>query len=197
MPDTLAWSHYFSLYGYLAIFLLSVIEGPLVTVFAALLAARGIFNIYAVFATVVAGDITGDTLSYTMGRWFIARLPWRFGKRNQVFRRRISSLRTELTRRPGHYLLLGKLTHAVGFAVLLAAGAARVRYTIFVFFNLLGTLPKSCVLLLAGYFFGSFYQQLNTRFQAISLVALAIGILMILYLIRRICSVDPRNGSWE
>ncbi|MDE2236235.1 MAG: VTT domain-containing protein [Gammaproteobacteria bacterium] len=197
MPDIPAWTHYFSLYGYLAIFLLSVIEGPLVTVFAALLAARGFFNVYAVFATVVVGDLAGDTLSYAIGRWFIARLPWRFGIRNPAFRHRISSLRAELTRQPGHYLLLGKLTHAIGFAVLLAAGATRIRYTVFVLFNMLGTVPKSGLLVLIGYFFGCFYAELGAGYRTLSLLALALGIMAALYLGRRIWTLDPPHGKPE
>lgn len=190
MLDFHAWTHYISLYGYLAIFLLSVIEGPLVTVFAALLAARGYFNVYAVFATVVAGDLAGDVLIYSLGRWLIRRLPWHSGLHFHAFRHRLQLLQSDIRKRAGHYLLIGKLTHAIGFAVLLAAGVARIRFTIYILFNLLGTLPKSLALVLLGYFFGYYYQDFSERYQSISLIALVLGILLAMYMSRRIWFLD-------
>ncbi|MGA9855571.1 MAG: VTT domain-containing protein [Gammaproteobacteria bacterium] len=195
MLDFHAWPHYISLYGYLAVFLLSIIEGPLVTVFAAFLAAQGILNVFAVSATVVAGDLVGDMLIYGVGRWLLGRLPWRLSIRSRAFRNRIRLLCIDITQRAGHFLLIGKLTHAVGFAVLLAAGAARIRLSVFVLYNILGTLPKSCVLVVIGYFFGRFYQDLGAQYQTISLVALGLGMLMMMYLMHRLwVSHNSRDG---
>jgi membrane protein DedA with SNARE-associated domain len=186
MIDFHDWPHYIFLYGYLAVFLLSILEGPLVTVFAGFLAAQGILDLFAVFATVVAGDLVGDVLTYGVGRWFAARLSWRLGERSRAFRHRIRSLRAGLRKRAGRVLLFGKLTHSLGFAVLLAAGAARIRLGVFVLYNLLGTLPKSSFFIIIGYFFGRFYKNFSEQFQALGLAALALGAVTMLYVMQRL-----------
>ena len=91
----------------------------------------------------------------------------------------------------------GKLTHAVGFAVLLAAGAARIRISVFVFYNLLGTLPKSCLLVVIGYFFGRFYLDLSAQYRTISLVALVFGMLMTVYLMHQLWASHHRRDGLE
>ncbi len=167
------------------------------TVFAAFLAAQGILDVFAVAATVIAGDLAGDVLIYGVGRWLLGRLPWRLSIRSQASRNRIKLLCTDITRRAGHFLLIGKLTHAVGFAVLLAAGAARIRISVFVFYNLLGTLPKSCLLVVIGYFFGRFYLDLSAQYRTISLVALVFGMLMTVYLMHQLWASHHRRDGLE
>ena len=56
-------------YGYFLLFPLAVIEGPMITIIAALLAAQGYFNIFAVYGVVVVGDLVGDLFHYAPGRW--------------------------------------------------------------------------------------------------------------------------------
>ncbi len=191
------WPYYISVYGYLAVFLLSIVEGPLMTVFAAFLAAQGMLNVFAVYVTVVAGDLVGDVLTYGIGRWFVGRLPWRWGIRSRAFRQRIETLRTHIHARTIHILLFGKLTHSVGFAVLLAAGAARVRLGAFILYNFLGTLLKSFVFIVIGYFFGCLYKDFSVQLQTVSLVGLGLVILMMMYLMRRLWGSDSGRQRLE
>ncbi len=197
MLDFHIWPHYISVYGYLAVFLLSIVEGPLVTVFAAFLAAQGMLNVFAVYVAVVAGDLVGDVLTYGIGRWFVGRLPWRFGIRSRAVRQHIETLRTHIHARTIHILLFGKLTHSVGFAVLLAAGAARVRLGAFILYNFLGTLLKSFVFIIIGYFFGRFYKDFSVQFQTGSLIGLGLVMLMMMYLMRRLCVSDNDRKGLE
>jgi membrane protein DedA with SNARE-associated domain len=197
MLDFHAWPHFIYLYGYLAVFLFSIVEGPLVTVFAAFLAAQGILDVFAVTVTVIAGDMVGDVIVYMMGRWFLGCLPWRHSIIGQTLGNRVKLLCTDIKQHAGHFLLVGKLTHAVGFAVLLAAGAARIRFNVFVLYNILGTLPKSCILIAVGYFFGRFYQDLNSQYKTIGLIALGLGILMMLLLVHRLWAIQQRRDGLE
>jgi len=197
MFDFHTWPHYISLYGYVAVFALSVIEGPLVTVFAAFLAAQGVLNVFVVYITVISGDLTGDVLTYGIGWWFAGRLHGRFGLRNRAFRHCIRSLRTDIHARAGRVLLLGKLTHSLGFAVLLAAGAARIRPGIFVFYNFLGTLLKSSVFIAIGYLFGRFYESFSTQFRIAGLLGLGLGMLVLVYLMHRLWTSANSPGGLE
>lgn len=165
-----AWPRYISQYGYVALFLLALLEGPIVTIFAAFLASQGVLALPAVYVTVVLGDLAGDGVLYAIGRGFLGRLPSFAGRRGQYLKDRVDRIGARLRAQPGRVLLFGKLTHSAGFAVLLAAGAARVRLRAFFFYNLLGTLPKSAALVLVGYFFGRSYKTINGRMQPIGLI---------------------------
>ena len=188
--------HYLAIYGYAALLPLAIIEGPAVTVFAAFLAAQGVFDVVGVYAIVVLGDLVGDVLHYAVGRWAAARWAakpraakpmvadlvasgWGAAGRRATgrwptqpksgrtsrwmasVRQRVEVLAPRIRTRAGAMLLFGKWTHSAGFAVLLAAGAAHVKLRRFMAFNLLGTLPKSLVLVLLGYWFGKLYGSLQ------------------------------------
>ena len=188
--------HYLAIYGYAALLPLAIIEGPAVTVFAAFLAAQGVFEVVGVYAIVVLGDLVGDVLHYAVGRWAAARWAakpraakpmaadlvasgWGAAGRRATgrwptqpksgrtsrwmasVRQRVEVLAPRIRTRAGAMLLFGKLTHSAGFAVLLAAGAAHVKLRRFMAFNLLGTLPKSLLLVLLGYWFGKLYGSLQ------------------------------------
>jgi membrane protein DedA with SNARE-associated domain len=188
-----AWPRYISQYGYVALFVLAVVEGPIVTIIASFLASQGVLSLPAVYATVVLGDLAGDGIYYAIGRGFVGRLPWhasRWGKRVQES---VDHIGVRLRAQPGRALLFGKLTHSAGFAVLLAAGAAQVRLGPFFLYNLLGTLPKSAVLVVVGYFFGRSYNAINDRMERIGLMAFVLLAGVIVFIVHRWAA--SRGGS--
>jgi membrane protein DedA with SNARE-associated domain len=155
------WVHYIATYGYAAVYLLAIVEGPVVTVLAAFLATEGVLSLPAVYAIAVAGDLTGDLLLYALGHWLSGVLPGKEDNWRGKIRQRMDKMKPYVQERAGRLLLFGKLTHSAGFVVLLAAGASRIRLDRFLFFNLLGSLPKSAVFVVIGVFFGRFYQSLG------------------------------------
>src|SRR4030042_6027943 len=54
-------------WGYPVMFVLMVLEGPIVTIISAFFASLGFFNVFAVFALSVAGDVAGDIILYYIG----------------------------------------------------------------------------------------------------------------------------------
>lgn len=180
-------------HGYLAVFLLSVLEGPIVTIVAAFLAYQGALGVGAVYATVVLGDLVGDLVYYAIGRWLITRLPWRVGIGRRALRR-IEALRDHFHARAGRVLLFGKLTQSAGFAVLLAAGAARLRLDTFILYNFVGALPKFALFVVIGYFFGRSYKALSGDLQLAGLIGFAVLCLVMIPLIYRLsASRDPEG----
>ena len=189
-PGLGAWPAWVGHHDYALLFAASVAEGPLVTVAAAVLASQGLLNLAAAYATVVLGDLAGDALYYAAGRWLLGRLPLR-GARTSRLRRRVDALRGYLLEHPGRVLLFGKLTHSAGFAVLLAAGAARLRPERYMLYNLLGTLPKSALLMLVGYFCGRFYENLRGDLRVAGAAGLVLAVLGLLALAWQLRAVDP------
>ena len=197
--------HVLAVYGYAALLPLTTIEGPAVTVFAGFLAAQGLFNVAGVYAVAVLGDLIGDVLYYAVGRWASGRwtaqppahrpIADRQGRWAARLHRRVSVLGPQIRTRAGAMLLFGKLTHSAGFAVLLAAGAARVDLPRFLAFNLLGTLPKVLVLVLLGYWFGRLYAAWQGDLRIAGLLGfLLAGSALLLGARRMLAAADERGA---
>lgn len=135
---------------------LALVEGPIVTIAAAALAAKGILPLPAVIAIATAADLTGDALLWIVGRKLRHALP-------RGLHRRIA--RTipprHMRRKAGRILTLGKITHSAGAVVLVAAGMARVPFARFLAFNLAATLPKVAAFAAIGWTFGATFAGQN------------------------------------
>lgn len=162
------------------------IEGPIVTVIAAWLATQGLFDLWSVAAVVIAADLLGDFAFYALGRSGVSRLPLRWQARLRLDRVRLARLASHFDEKGGRTLLLGKLTHSLGFAVLVAAGAVRMPLLTFFWFNLLGTVPKSLAFVGIGYGFGAAYARIDDWIARASLAVLAVALLAgVIWLIGR------------
>lgn len=187
--------HFLATYGYLALFPLAVLEGPVASVVAAFLASRGLLAVAPVFVVVVLADLVGDLLYYGAGRWLLGWLRQRRGAWAGRLLRRVERLAPRIRARAGSMLLFGKLTHSAGFAVLLAAGAAHVRLPRFLAFNLAGSLVKSAVLVAAGYWFGRLFSGLQGGLQTASLVGFVLLGGLLLVIAARASADDAPSGS--
>ena len=181
-----------SSYGYAALFLAALVEGPMATVFGAILASQGLLHIGGVYGVAVAGDLVGDILVYGVGMSGRATHSL-VGRRFNLSRYpRFTPLLAQFRTRPGRVLVTAKLTHAAGFLVLLSAGAARIPFWRFLGFNLLATLPKSGVLVLLGFFAGEAWHRIDLWLWVFSCSFLVLfGIAFIVYLRRVAGSVLP------
>ena len=167
--------------GLLLVFPLAVIEGPIVTVIAAYLASLGYLNIYAVFATVVLADLVGDSILYSLGRFGADVIPKRWIFRLPVERRRLAEIEKQFQVNGGRILIVAKLTHAVGFIVLFAAGISRMTFPSFIWYNFLGTLPKSLFFTAIGYTVGYAYNEIDSYILRVSIVVFVTAIALGLY----------------
>lgn len=172
-------------YRYLILFPLTVIEGPITTVTAGILSSLGFLNAFIVYAVVVLGDLVGDTLYYSIGRW--GRKPLsRWGRFIGFNKERLEKIDEHFREHGGKTLIAAKLSHAVGAIALISAGISHLPYRRFIFFNFWATLPKSLVLVLIGYYFGNTFLRLQRYFDYAWLGTLVIAIvLLLIYLVLR------------
>ena len=164
-------------YGYFLLFPIAVLEGPIISVIAGFLVLQGYFNILLVYAVMVVADLTGDFLYYGIGRFAKKSFLDKWGHFIGLHTERLSVIEKHFEKGGGKTLLFGKLTHSVGFMILLAAGAARMPLKKFFWFNFLATLPKSLIFIGIGYFFGYAYNQVNSYIEKISLIIFIVIIL--------------------
>jgi membrane protein DedA with SNARE-associated domain len=156
---------------------LSIVEGPIVTVLAGYASRLGVFQVVVAFGIVVLGDLVGDTLLYLLGRRGLARIPARWLARLGLAPDRVASMSAHFAEKGGRTLILAKITHSAGAVVLVAAGMARMPFWTFLWFNLLGTVPKSAVLLALGYVMGEAATRLGPTIATGSAVLLGVLVL--------------------
>ena len=142
-------------YGILILAPLALIEGPVATLVAAYMASRGLLSLSAVLIIVILADLIGDSLLYAVGRNALTRLSPGLRARFGITPRRVDQCGALFERRGVWVLVFGKLTHVSGFPILIAAGASRMPFAVFMLTNLLATIPKSLTLIALGYFLGS------------------------------------------
>ena len=149
---------------------LAVIEGPIVTVIAAWLASQHILDLWSVAAVVIVADLVGDVGLYSLGRWGLHKLPKRWRDRLGLNRARLLGLAKHFRAHGIRTLVVGKLTHTAGAAVLVAAGLAKVPLGRFLWVNLLATIPKSLVFVGIGFSIGAAYARIDNWISRASLV---------------------------
>jgi membrane-associated protein len=142
-------------YSYLILFPLVVIEGPIVTIVAGFLVSLGFMDFIPTYLTVISGDLAGDFLYYSAGRWWLNRAYKKIVSFFGINMKLVRKLEIAIKKNKGPFLFFGKLSHAIGGIILFAAGSAEIPIRDFLTFNFLATLPKSLILLAVGYYFGS------------------------------------------
>jgi membrane protein DedA with SNARE-associated domain len=150
----------------------AILEGPIVTVIAAYLAQQGYMNVLAVYLVCVVGDLFGDSLLYALGRYGATRLPGRLTRWLGLTKAREVALTAHFAAKGGRTLLLGKWTHSAGMPIMVASGMARMNFATYLWFNLLGTLPKTLLFVVLGFFLGAAYSAIDTYIYRTSLVLL-------------------------
>lgn len=176
-------------FKYVVVFPMAVLEGPIVAIVCGFLVSRGAMSFAIVYPLLVIADVIGDVLYYALGYFGGAPVIGKWGKRFGVNEAQLMKSRSGFDRYGGQILLTGKLTHFAGAAVLIAAGVVQYGLGRFVWYNLIGTMIKSLLLVAFGFYCGYAYQQIAVYFDyvglASSVITLAVIIAAFYYLSRR------------
>lgn len=181
-------------YKYLALFFLAIVEGPIVTVIAGFLSSTHVLNFLLVYIVIIFGDLAGDAIYYLIGYKGRSGLLSRWGKYLGVDIKSVESLEEKFQSHSGKILILGKLSHGIGGAVLLAAGLARYSFWRFIFYNGVATLIKSLGLLFIGFYFGKSLTVINSYLGKVAVFSIGLGVIVsIIYVLYR----RTKNGNLE
>jgi membrane protein DedA with SNARE-associated domain len=171
---------------------LAVIEGPVVAIIGGALSARGYLEWPVVLALLVSGDLIGDAIHYSIGRYGGAPLA-ALSRRFHIDETKAAGIADRLRRDSTRMLFVGKWTHAIGAFVLIGAGAVRVPFPRYMLVNLLATLPKSAALLAVGYFAGNIYPLIAPHLLLGTIVLLGVGLAALALILRR--RAHPTGGD--
>jgi membrane protein DedA with SNARE-associated domain len=172
-----------SAHPYAVLLPLAIAEGPIVTIASGVLVASSQLRFWPVLAIVVAGDLVGDSALYALGRWGGIRMVTKWASQRTI--KRATDLQDQFRRKADQILVTGKLTHAVGAPVLIAAGIVRMPFRRFLTVNSLATLPKSLALLCIGYAFHSGYAAIGQNMTYYVIVLLIAGLILLYLLLSR------------
>ncbi len=161
-------------YGYLAVFILNFFEGSIVVLSAGFLSSQGYLSPLVLIVVVALSDLAGDFLYYSLGRW--GRKFSFTHTEGLIARARNSSDRIHTN--PKRFLLLSKVTYSVGFLIQIGAGLSRVKIATFIFYNVIGTLCKTIILVSFGYFFGSAFLRIDSIIGKVSIGVLFVCIVV-------------------
>ena len=165
-----------SAYKYFALFPLAVAEGPIITVIAGFFASLGYLNFWFAYIIIVIGDLAGDAVHYSFGRWGGRKFINRWGKYLGAGPGQIETIKKQFDKRGDKLLFIGKMSHGIGGAFLIAAGLIKMPFDKFIFANMLATLIKSLVLLLLGFYFGHALTTINNYLEKFSFISIGAAI---------------------
>lgn len=146
--------------GYWLIFLLMLVEGPVVTAAGAFAAALGYFNLWLVFLLSVLGNLIPDIIYYALGFWGRKKLIDKYGHYLGLSKERVAHLEGLIKNHAVRSLLFIKLTPLLATPGLIMAGAARMDIKRYAWVSLIITAPSSLFFLIVGYYFGAAYEKI-------------------------------------
>jgi membrane protein DedA with SNARE-associated domain len=152
---------FLSVWGYVIILPLMIIEGPVVTILSAMLAAAGFFNLWIVLIISIVGDVLGDVILYQVGKKWGMYFVDRFGKYFGITRKLVLRMEKYFENHGGKTIFAVKSTTGLCWATWVAAGIAKMDFRKFVGYSILGGMVWSGFLVAMGYFYGYMWMEIK------------------------------------
>jgi membrane protein DedA with SNARE-associated domain len=179
-------------YGYAVLLPVAVVEGPATAAITGALVAAGQFDGVIACLLLVAADLVGDALYYSLGRYGHGPLFGWIDKWLRITPERLKRVEDRFHAHDWKLIMLGK-TQALGGLVLYFAGASRMSFVRYMAFNVIGTFPKVILFEMIGFFLGASILQTTSRrldYITFALFAMAMLLLGSYWLVRRRLAKD-------
>ncbi len=174
-----------SQYGYVALFPLVFVEGPIAAIVGGMLAATGAMSIIGVFFVILVANVLSDIVYYILGRYGGRTFVKHFGKYLGVTEARIDALEKHAEEHGGKTIIMAKIQVVgplpTGIALLIALGAGKMPFWPFFWYNVIGTIPQTILLEGIGYAAGGWLISAGSgpvtiTLTVLSLLALGAGV---------------------
>jgi len=160
-------------YGYLAIVIVTFLEGETIAIVAGVAAHAGLLEVEWVIAAAIAGSFSGDQLWHFMGRRWGPRL---FARRAS-WQRRAERVYHHLRRNQDWLMLTFRFYYGLRSVTPFAIGAAQLPLRRFLALNFIGAVLWAAIFVCAGYALGEAARGLIDEFQIYGRYVLA-GLLL-------------------
>lgn len=166
-------------FGYWIMIPLMIIEGPIVTIIASMLAKLGAFNIFLIFIISVLGDMIGDIILYYLGYVFGNKFVEKIGKYLGISDNLILKMEKYFEKHGGKTIFTVKSTTGLCWATFAAAGIIKMDFRKFLKFSFLGGITWSGFLVTIGYFYGYMWAELRNYIKIAGWISVALAIISI------------------
>jgi membrane protein DedA with SNARE-associated domain len=177
--------HYIKTFGYPSLFLIMIIEGPIITVIGAFLASLGFFNIWIIFLLSLSGDIIGDVILYILGYLGGAKILSRAERWLKINFTTMDKLRRLFTLHGKKTIFYVKSTTGLCWITFILAGTLKMDFKTFLRASFWGGIVWSGFLVISGFFFGYAFEKINDYLKyagiIIALLVISFVFFMILY----------------
>lgn len=174
-------THFIATYGYLAVFVGTLLEGETILLAAGFAAHRGLLDWQWVLVTAIAGGTLGDLCAFLLGRWKGAELIARF----PFLARNLPRMQALMARYHAPFILAVRFLYGLRIAGPLILGAGDLPLLRFAFLNFVGAILWASLIVGAGYVFGvtiqAFLADLKRMEELIFIGIFATGALLWLW----------------
>lgn len=147
--------------GYTLMFVLMLIEGPVVTAAGAFAAAFSYFHLWIVFVLSLLGNLVPDVVYYAMGYWGRHRFLDQYGHYFGLTKQRIAAAENLANKHTVKSLIAIKLIPFLATPGLIIVGASKMDLRKYIIWSIIITVPSSLFYLLIGYYFGAAYGTID------------------------------------
>lgn len=137
-------------FGYLAVFIGTLLEGETTLVLAGLAAERGLLGLPWVIVVGIAGSITGNGLLFWLGR----RHGTAWLERHPKWRERVARTHGTLERHSAPFLIVVRFLYGLRAVVAFVYGLGTLPYRRYLFYDALGAIAWSAAFSALGYSLG-------------------------------------------
>jgi membrane protein DedA with SNARE-associated domain len=169
-------------YGYWAMLPLMIIEGPVATIIAAMLASLGAFAWPMVFLFSVLGDMIGDILFYAAGRKWGMGFVHGAGKYLGITETVVLRMEKYFEKHGGKTIFAVKSTTGLCWATFVTAGIVNMDFKKFVKYSFMGGVVWSGFLVAMGYFYGFLWKEMKQYISWIGWIIFVIAGISIFFI---------------
>jgi len=149
-------------FKYIAIFIGSFIEGITVGLMVGFLAKTHYINLFWGYSFHVLGDWGADIVYYWLGFFGSKKLLPKIIRAFKYSVDEVESLEASFKKHSIKLILLGKVTHVIGFPIIIAAGLSKFSWYRFMALDFVAELIKAAILISIGYYFGGMWEEVNS-----------------------------------
>lgn len=162
-------------YGYWAMLPLMIVEGPVVTIIAAMLASLGAFTWPMVLLFSIAGDLIADILFYGIGYKWGMGFARGAGRYIGITEKLVLKLEKYFEKHGGKTIFAVKSTTGLCWATFVTAGIVKMNFRKFLEYSFFGGIVWSSFLVALGYFYGFIWRDLKQYISWIGWIVFAIA----------------------
>jgi len=148
-------------HGYPLLFIIMLIEGPVITAAAAFAAALHYMNVWIVLLLSILANLIPDLVYYAIGYWGREKFVNKYGHYIGITPERIATTEKLAEQHSGKSLFMIKMVPFLATPGLILVGATKMDIKKYAFWSIIIIIPTSLLYLIIGYYFGAAYATID------------------------------------